>query len=81
MIILAHIHTGAAGIAGPVIVNTGIAQGQVGLTNGVGSFTVNGISVTAANAQAIINNPAGHYFNVHSQAFTGGVVRGQLVRN
>jgi hypothetical protein len=81
VITAAHIHPGAAGTSGGVLVNTGISQGQVPLTNGVGTFTANGISVTAANAQAIINNPAGYYFNVHSQAYTGGVVRGQLVRN
>ena len=32
-----------------------------------------------ADAQAIINNPAGFYFNVHTQAFQAGVMRGQLV--
>jgi filamentous hemagglutinin family protein len=30
--------------------------------------------------QAIINNPAGYYFNAHSAINTGGVVRGQLVK-
>src|SRR5262249_10815378 len=32
-----------------------------------------------ANAQSIISNPAGFYFNVHSSANTGGAARGQLV--
>jgi len=36
------------------------------------------VSVSEANAQSIINNPAGFYFNVHSSANTGGAVRGQL---
>ena len=30
--------------------------------------------------QAIINNPAGFYFNAHSTLNPGGVVRGQLVK-
>jgi hypothetical protein len=80
-ITIAHIHTGAAGANGGIVVNTGLAAGEVTLTNGVGRFTKTGISVTAANAQAILNNPAGYYFNVHSSAHPGGVVRGQLVRD
>jgi hypothetical protein len=76
----AHIHPGAAGSNGPVRVNTGIAAGQVTLTNGAGSFVRNGINVNAADAQAIVNNPAGFYFNVHSSANPGGVARGQLVK-
>ena len=79
-ITIAHIHIGAAGVNGGIQVNTGIAS-DVPLTNGVGTFTRNGIATTAAIAQAILNNPAGYYFNVHSSAHPGGVIRGQLVRN
>jgi hypothetical protein len=76
----AHIHTGAAGASGGVLVNTTTAPGEVTLTGGVGTFSRINLTVSAANAQAIINNPAGFYFNVHSSANPGGVVRGQLVR-
>ncbi len=75
---IAHIHTGAAGVAGPVLVNTTVAPGEVVLSGGAGSFTRVGISVSAANAQAIIDNPAGFYFNVHTTLNPGGVMRGQL---
>ena len=34
----------------------------------------------AVDAQAIVNNPPGYYFNVHTTANTGGVMRGQLVK-
>jgi hypothetical protein len=78
---IAHIHIGTAGNNGVIVVNTGLTAGEVTLTNGVGTFTKNGIPVTAANAQAILNNPAGYYFNAHSTAHPGGVIRGQLVRN
>lgn len=76
----AHIHTGPAGVAGPVLVSAAVSSGQVPLTNGVGTFSRPGLPITAANAQAIINNPAGFYFNVHTTLNPGGVIRGQLVK-
>jgi len=76
---IAHIHPGAAGTNGSVLVSTTLAAGQVVLTNGSGSFT-RAVSVDPAAAQNIINNPAGFYFNVHSTLNPGGVARGQLVK-
>jgi hypothetical protein len=76
----AHIHTGAAGLNGAVLVNAQAAGGTVVLTNGVGTFERAALPITAAQAQSIINNPAGFYFNVHTQANPGGVIRGQLSR-
>ena len=35
----AHIHTGAAGAMGPVLVNTTVTPGQVTLSGGVGTFS------------------------------------------
>jgi hypothetical protein len=76
----AHIHPGAAGVAGGVVISAGLAAGEVVLTNGSGSFTKAGLTVDAALAQAIINNPAGYYFNIHTATNGGGVARGQLVK-
>jgi hypothetical protein len=78
---IAHIHTGAAGVAGGVLVNTGLTAGN-NTTNaaGAGTFTVAGVAMTADVASAIIANPAGYYFNVHSTLNPGGVARGQLVK-
>jgi hypothetical protein len=77
---IAHIHEGGPTCACPVVVNTGLAAGQVVLTNGAGSFTRSGINVSAALAQGIVNNPSGYYFNVHSTLNPGGAVRGVLVK-
>ena len=33
-----------------------------------------------SQAQAVMDNPAGYYFNMHSPLNPGGVIRGQLVR-
>ncbi len=78
----AHIHPGAAGVNGPVVVSTGLtAAAPFALsTNGSGEFRASGITVDAALAQAIINNPAGYYFNMHSPLNPGGYARGQLTR-
>jgi hypothetical protein len=81
-IVAAHIHPGAAGVNGGVIVNTGIvASSPVTQTDGVMSFTSTSVSVPAATLQSIVNNPAGFYFNVHSPTNGGGVARGQLDRS
>ena len=81
-ITLAHIHTGASGVNGPVLVTADVVANQVTLTNGVGTFSRINLPITpVSNAQAIINNPAGFYFNVHSSLNPQGVIRGQLVKN
>lgn len=77
---MAHIHQAAAGTAGAIVVNTGLASGQVTLTNGAGSFTENAVAVPSDIAQQMLSTPAGFYFNVHTTANPSGVARGQLVR-
>jgi len=72
-----HIHTGAAGVAGPVLVP--FPPGSVTLNGGAGSFTTT-TAVGGSDATNIMNNPAGFYYNIHTAANGGGVMRGQLVR-
>ena len=76
----AHIHPGAAGVPGGVLLSTGLAPGDnVVLTNGSGTFTKTSVPPkTVADLQSILSNPAGFYFNVHTQKNGGGAVRGQL---
>lgn len=75
---LAHIHTGAAGVSGSPIVNLNLTSTTAPISNGTGTFNVTGISVGADAATQILGNPAGFYFNVHTPANPGGVMRGQL---
>jgi hypothetical protein len=80
---LAHIHRGASGVAGGVVVNTGLSPANaITLASGsVSNQTFNPTqAITADLANEIINNPAGFYFNVHSALNPGGAVRGQLVK-
>jgi CHRD domain len=80
-ITVAHIHEAAAGVNGPVRVNTGLAAGEVTLVGGAGGFTKNAVNVTDLTIiQRILDSPSAFYFNVHSTLNPGGVVRAQLVR-
>jgi hypothetical protein len=65
----AHIHIGAAGVAGDVVVPLNVNT----LTNGTAD-------VTQELANQINANPSGYYVNVHNAEFPGGAIRGQLTR-
>ncbi len=66
-----HIHIGAAGVSGDVVVPLDV-DGFTGTSTGCTS------SVAAATLQAVIDNPAGYYVNIHNADFPGGAIRGQL---
>lgn len=76
----AHIHQAGPGVTAGVIVNTGLANGEVVLTAGSASFTKSGINVAVDVANNLIIGATGFYFNVHSTLNTGGVARGQLAK-
>jgi hypothetical protein len=69
----AHIHVGAAGVAGPVVVP--LFAGAFAGTDSA-SACVSGVSEELI--KAIRHDPAGYYVNVHSNVFPAGAARGQL---
>jgi hypothetical protein len=83
---IGHIHKAAAGVNGGVVVNSGLAKGELTLTGGAGKINKTAAVVdaggltAAALATDIIANPANYYMNWHSTVNAGGVVRGQLVK-
>ena len=80
-IILAHIHEGAAGVNGPIRVDSGLSPASpLTVVNGSASLTRTGLTVPTDVRDRLLANPAGFYFNAHSTLNPGGVVRGQLVR-
>jgi hypothetical protein len=68
--VAAHIHAGAVGIAGPVVV-TLTAPDAAGTSSGC-------VTVARPLVADILANPAGYYVNVHTTDFQNGAVRGQL---
>ncbi|MEK6620805.1 MAG: CHRD domain-containing protein [Chloroflexota bacterium] len=76
-----HIHNAPAGTNAGVVVNSGVAaSAPVQFTSGSATITKADITVDPALAELIIANPAGYYFNAHTQLNPGGAVRGQLVK-
>ncbi len=78
-----HIHSGAAGVNGPVVIDSTLTrvedapaqgllqyQGQVAPTNAAGLAALRGV----------LANPAGYYVNLHTTANPAGAIRGQVER-
>lgn len=66
---MAHIHKGAAGVAGSVVVP--LAPPVSGMAEGCAP-------VVADTLSAMMANPADYYVNIHSATFPKGALRGQL---
>jgi hypothetical protein len=67
-----HIHTGARGVQGPIVVNlNAVLAGTTRCVTGVDSQLI----------QDIRSNPNQYYLNVHNEEFPAGAIRGQLNRS
>ncbi|MBF6606130.1 MAG: CHRD domain-containing protein [Chloroflexi bacterium] len=76
--VAAHIHTGAAGVAGGVILPLAVSASPMVGTLTAANFMPSGAITTFAQAVAAIQ--AGNtYFNIHTAAHPGGEIRGQIV--
>jgi hypothetical protein len=74
-----HIHQGAKGTNGGIVVNSGVTS--ISDADGVGNITTVVTSgFTPATLQAILDNPRNYYVNLHTTTpnFPGGVVRAQM---
>jgi hypothetical protein len=70
----AHIHVGAATVAGPVVVPL-FAGAFAGTDSASGC-----VSASEELIKAIRQDPASYYVNIHSTVFPAGAVRGQLAK-
>ena len=82
-----HIHDGAAGVNGPVRINTGLQGGANAVpVNPAGGVLHYEVEVPVDNADSantlagIFRNPADYYINIHTLTNPGGVIRAQLRR-
>lgn len=82
-----HIHVGAVGVGGPVVINFTVPTG--GISNDfalTGTFACSDVTVRAAQGinscedfeQALMLNNT--YVNLHTTANPGGEIRGQLIK-
>jgi hypothetical protein len=69
-----HIHQGAKGVNGPVVVDFPVFAGLPAHFNGVDGC----VSANTDLVGEIRRNPAGFYVNLHTPDFPGGAIRGQL---
>jgi CHRD domain len=81
---VSHIHRAPAGTNGPVIINFATAPAQLagGRTSGNATIAAQQSAQLVDSditALATTSGANGYYVNVHSQAFGGGEIRGQLV--
>jgi hypothetical protein len=64
-----HIHEGAAGVNGPVVVDFAVTSGTT---------AAKCVTVSASQAAAVNAAPTGFYLNVHTATYPDGAIRGQL---
>jgi CHRD domain len=66
-----HIHGGAAGVAGPVVLPLTLPKSATDKTC---------IKADKALIAKMIANPENYYFNAHSATYKAGILRGQLAK-
>ena len=72
----AHIHEGAKGAAGPVVVDL-----KPTFESGESAFMAKScVDLAPDMAASLVANPAGYYVNVHTATHPNGAIRGQLER-
>ena len=80
-----HIHSGAAGVAGPVVIGTDLSAGNPQPVKAGADTVTRPVQVTGEGAaltalRGLIADPSQYYVNIHTTDFPGGMMRGQLQR-
>jgi hypothetical protein len=70
---MAHIHKGAKGVAGPIVVPTD--QSSFNLPRPTSSGCE---AIPSALSKKLRQNPSNYYVNVHNKPYPDGAIRGQL---
>jgi CHRD domain./IPT/TIG domain. len=77
-----HVHDGAATVAGPVRLNSGLSGAnsvisETGFGN-VYRFATMSDTAAVATLNSLVQNPENHYVNIHTTVNPGGAIRAQL---
>jgi CHRD domain len=72
-----HIHQGAKGTNGNIVVPAVLSANDAADTDGVGNVT-SVVPGSPATLQAILDNPRNYYVNLHTSANPGGALREQM---
>jgi hypothetical protein len=82
--IASHIHVGGLAVSGPIVngfaINSGVTTGTVTSGTIVLSKLVAGANQVTGDSLRVLLNNGNAYVNVHTTAFQGGEIRGQVVR-
>lgn len=73
-----HVHQGAKGANGGIVVGAVLSANDTADTDGVGNLTSVVTGTSPATLQAILDNPRGYYVNLHTSVKTDGALRAQL---
>jgi len=83
-----HIHNGAAGINGPVVINTGLSGTNTLASDPSGAANINipvfmspldvSFPTEVGTVNGLFTTPQNHYINIHTTQFGGGVMRDQM---
>jgi len=71
-----HVHQGAKGANGPVVVNSGVVSFTD--ADGQGNITTVVAGTSPATLQAILDNTRNYYVNLHTNVNPGGALREQM---
>ena len=73
-----HIHQGAKGATGGIVVGAVLSANDAADADGVGNITSVVTGTSPGTLQAILDNPRGYYVNLHTPAHSGGALREQM---
>jgi hypothetical protein len=82
-----HIHNGAAGVNGPVVIDTGTNSTSTAVLNATRGNIFRVVDINSSNTNAIaalnglFSDPTQYYINMHTTVNPGGVIRGQLSKD